>query len=98
LGGGRNTLPDGLLDGVVTCHYRVLPLLYARESDLAVQVLEQVTAPNRIKKVLKGYDPMKRIIFQGRGDKVRDMFDRNDLPRREQAIRNRIKKEGFWMR
>ena len=30
--------------------------------------------------------------------KVRAMFDQNDLPRREQAIRNRIKKAGFWMR
>lgn len=98
LGGGRDTLPDGLLDGSVTCHYRVLPLLYARESDRAVEALEQVTAPNRIKKVLKGYDPMKRMIYQGRGDKVRDLFDQSDLPRREQAIRNRIKKEGFWMR
>ncbi len=26
------------------------------------------------------------------------LFDQNDLPRKEQAIRNRIKREGFWMR
>ncbi len=41
---------------------------------------------------------MLRMIYQGRGQKVRDMFDREDLPRREQMIRNKIKREGFWMR
>ncbi|MBB94601.1 MAG: hypothetical protein CML68_08370 [Rhodobacteraceae bacterium] len=98
LGGGRQTLPDGLLDGAVSCHYRLFPLLYARESDRVVEVLEDVTAPNRVKKVLKGYEPMKRMIFQGRGAKVRALFDQAELPRREQAIRNRIKDNGFWMR
>ncbi len=98
LGGGRDTLPPGFLDGDVTCHYRLLPLLYARESDRVVEVLEEVTAPNWIKKVLKKYDPMKRMIYQGRGHKVRDLFDRANLPRREQAIRNTIKRNGFWMR
>ncbi len=98
LGGGRDTLPAGLLDGDITCHYRVLPLLYARESDHVVDALEHVTSPNWIKKVLKKYDPIKRMIYQGRGHKVRDMFDRNNLPRREQALRNTIKRNGFWMR
>jgi len=63
-----------------------------------VDVLETVTAPNWIKRVLKGYDPMKFMIYHGRGHKVREMFDRNDLPRKEQAIRNQIKREGYWMR
>ncbi len=98
LGGGRHTLPDGMLDGDVTCHYRLLPLLYARESDLVVETLTAIATPNKIKKVLKAYDPFKRMIYQNRGDKVRALFDRNDLPRKEQAIRNKIKREGFWMR
>ena len=98
LGGGRDTLPEGLLDGSVSCHYRFLPLLYARESDLAVQVLETIAAPNKLKKVLKGHDAIKRMVFQGRGAKVRALFDQDNLPRKEQAIRNRIKSEGFWMR
>ncbi|SFM43336.1 hypothetical protein [Shimia aestuarii] len=97
-GGGRDSLPKGYLDGKVSCHYRVLPLLYAREGDHVVEVLEQVSAPNRIKKVLKQYDPFKRMIYQGRGHKVRALFDRDFLPRREQAIRNTIRKNGFWMR
>ncbi|APE44058.1 hypothetical protein BOO69_12055 [Sulfitobacter alexandrii] len=98
LGGGRDTLPPGLLDGSVTCHYRLLPLLYARESTRAIEVLERVTAPNRLKKVLKGSEAVKRTVYQGRGHKVRALFDQNDLPRKEQAIRNRIKKNGFWIR
>jgi len=97
-GGGPDALPEGLLDGDITCHYRLLPLLYARESDRVVEVLEEVTAPNWIKKVVKQYDPMKRMIYQGRGQKVRALFDRDNLPRKEQAIRNKIKRNGFWMR
>jgi hypothetical protein len=38
------------------------------------------------------------MIYQGRGAKVRAMFDRDNLPVREQAIRNQIKSKGFWMR
>jgi hypothetical protein len=86
------------LDGDISCHYRLLPLLYARESDSVVQALETITAPNRLKKVLKRYDPIKRMIYQGRGAKVRALFDRENLPRKEQAIRNTIKKQGFWVR
>ena len=97
-GGGRDTIPEGMLDGSHSCHYRVLPLLYARESDNVVRTLEEVVAPNKIKKRLKEYEPALRMIYQGRGHKVRDMFDQTDLPRKEQAIRNRIKREGFWMR
>lgn len=98
LGGGRGTLPEGLIDGEITCHYRFLPLLYARESDRAIEVLETVTAPNKLKKVLKGSNAMKRIVYQGRGHKVRALFDQDHLPRREQVIRNKIKKNGFWIR
>jgi hypothetical protein len=98
LGGGRPGPGLAGLDGDVTCHYRVLPMLYARESDRAVEVLERVTAPNPVKKVLKEYEPLKKIVYQGKGRTVRAMFDRTDLPRREQTIRNRIKAEKLWMR
>jgi hypothetical protein len=67
LGGGRDALAPGWLDGSHSCHYRLLPLLYAREGDRVVEILETVAAPNRIKKVLKAYEPMKRMIFQGKG-------------------------------
>ncbi|MFT6076029.1 MAG: hypothetical protein ACJAZ1_002961 [Yoonia sp.] len=75
-----------------------LPLLYATGSDAQVAFLENVAAHNKIKKLLKLHDPFKRMIYQKRRLKVRDMFDRTDLPRRERAIRNKIKSAGFWMR
>lgn len=98
LGGGRDTLPDGLLDGEVSCHYRLLPLLYARENDDVVTLLEEISAPNPVKKLLKNHDAIKFMIYHGRGHKVRDLFDRENLPRKEQAIRNTIRRNGFWMR
>ncbi len=98
LGGGRDSLEPGWIDGAVSCHYRLFPLLYARESDAVIEALETVARPNRVKKLLKGYEPIKRTVYQGRGAKVRALFDQANLPRREQAIRNRIKAHGFWMR
>jgi len=97
-GGGRPGPELDGLDGDLTCHYRLLPLLYARESDAVVDALTEVTSPNKVKKWLKQYDPFKRMIYQQRGLKVRDLFDQNDLPPRERQIRNTIKREGFWMR
>ncbi|WP_293572876.1 hypothetical protein [Phaeobacter sp.] len=97
-GGGRDTLKSGFLDGTTSCHYRTLSLLYAREPDHVVELLEDTAAPNKIKKVLKQYEPMKRMIYQGRGRKARALFDRDNLPRREQAIRNKLRTAGFWMR
>ncbi|WP_209504196.1 hypothetical protein [Ruegeria sp. HKCCSP335] len=97
-GGGRDVLPPGLLDGSVSCHYRLFPLLYARESNHVIDVLETVVAPNKVKKVLKQYEPLKKMVLQGKGAKVRALFDRDHLPRREQAIRNTIKSKGLWLR
>lgn len=98
LGGGKDTLPAGYLDGEISCHYRMLPLLYARENDRVVETLERVSAPNKIKKVIKAYEPIRRMIYQKRGNKVRALFDQDNLPKRERQIRNTIKREGFWMR
>ena len=97
-GGGRPAPELAGLDGDVTCHYRLLPLFYARESDAAVAMMETVAAPNKVKKWLKQYDAFKRMIYQGRGQKVRAMFDRSGMPPRERQIRNQIKSAGFWVR
>jgi len=98
LGGGRDALPEGWLDGSHSCHYRVLPLAYAREDQRVIDLLEEITAPNKIKKVLKSYDPIKRMIYQGKGAKARALFDQGNLPRKEQAIRNTLKREKLWLR
>ena len=97
-GGGRPGPELAGLDGGVSCHYRTLPLLYARENDHVVKVLEAVATPNAIKRVIKEYEPFRKMIYQGKGAAVRALFDRNDLPRREQMIRNTIKREGLWYR
>ena len=66
--GGRRPGPelDGL-DGAITTHYRLMPLLYARESDAAVQAAETAMADNKVKKVLKENEAFKRFILQGKG-------------------------------
>ncbi|MEN8834197.1 MAG: hypothetical protein ABF285_09440 [Pacificibacter sp.] len=97
-GGARRTIPEDTLDGAMSCHYRTFPLLFARESDDVIAKLQSASAPNWIKKVLKEYEPMKRMVFQNKGQKVRDMFDQDNLPLREKMIRNRIKKAKLWMR
>lgn len=97
-GGGRPGPELDPLDGAASCHWRLLPLLYARESDRVIEVLEEVSSPNWIKKVLKEHEPFKRMIFQGKGQKVREMFDRENLPWPEKALRNRIKAANLWMR
>jgi len=98
LGGGRTTLPVGLLDGRVSCHYRLVPLLYARESDHSVAVLEEVARMPLLKPLLQRHAPLRRLVYEGDGQKLRAMFDRNALPEREQVLRKRLKQAGFWMR
>ena len=98
LGGGRPGPGLAGLDGDVTCHWRVLPLLYAREGDRAVEVLEAVAARRDVRRVMRDHEPFRRMVLQGQGREVRALFDRADLPRREQAIRNRIRRAGLWVR
>ena len=67
-------------------------------SDRVVEVLEHVAAPNPVKKVLKQYEPIKRMIYQGKGARARALFDRAALPRKEAQIRNQLRREGLWLR
>lgn len=98
LGGGRPGPEMQGLDGDVSYHYRMLPIFYATANDRQVAQLEEVTAPNKLKKLLKQHEPFKRMVYQGRGHKLRALFDRDNLPRHEKALRNQIKAAGFWMR
>jgi hypothetical protein len=97
-GGGRPDAGLAGLDGDITCHYRTLPLLYARESDQVIAVLEQVAGVPEMRRLLRDYEPIKMMIYQKRGRKARVLFDQNELPRREQMIRTILKKEGLWLR
>lgn len=97
-GGGRPGPELDALDGTATCHYRTLPLLYARESDRAVAVLETIAADPDLRPVLRHWGAFKRMVIEGEGAKARALFDRANLPRREQMIRNTLKREGLWVR
>lgn len=97
-GGGRPGPDLAGLDGDVTCHYRTLPLLYARESDRVVEVLETVATEKDLRRILRDWDPVKLMVYQNKGRKARALFDRHHLPLREQIIRNTLKREGLWLR
>ena len=97
-GGGRPGPELSGLDGNITWHWRALPLLYARATPAQMEMFDRITAPNKVKKILKNYEPFKRMIYQNRGDRVRALFDQSKLPKREQNIRARIKRERLWMR
>jgi hypothetical protein len=97
-GGGRPGADLSAMDGTATCHWRSLSLLYAREDDRVVDTLHAAVAPNRIKRLLKGWEPARRMIWGSDGARARALFDRTRLPAREQAIRQRLKAEGLWLR
>lgn len=97
LGGGR---PGPGLDGFdngVTCHYRNLSLLYARETDSTIAAMEQVLDLPALRPLMQqdaGYD---RLVRQGAGrERIRPIFAGKPLPSKEKAIRQELKKQGLW--
>lgn len=97
LGGGRPGPGLAGLDGTVTCHWRSLPLLFARESDQVVAVLEAVAGRKEIAPVLRGWPPFAAMLSGG-GAQARALFDRTALPEHEQPIRQKLKQAGLWSR
>lgn len=97
-GGGRPGPELAGLDGEVTCHYRMFPLLYARESDAAVAMLENIAGEKDMRKLLRNFDPVKSMVYLNRGRKARALFDQNDLPKREKSIRHVLRKAELWVR
>ena len=96
--GGRPGPGLAGLDGDVTCHYRNLPLLYARESDLVLDRLEAATGINKVKKRLREWEPARRLIYQGKGrDQVRKIYAGGPPPGREMQIRKQIRNRGWWL-
>ena len=97
-GGGRPGPGLAGMDGDVTCHYRTLPLLYAKESDRAVEVLEQLAEIKENRRILRDWAQVKQMVYQNKGRKARGLFDQANLPHREQVVRNTLKREGLWLR
>ncbi|MCR9126255.1 MAG: hypothetical protein NXH82_08995 [Rhodobacteraceae bacterium] len=98
LGGGRDALAPGWLDGQTSCHYRHFPLLYARESDAVVALLETLCAPRAMRQILARHAPIRLMVLEGGGARARALFDRQNLPGTEAAIRKRLRAAGLWMR
>lgn len=99
LGGGRPGPGFDGLDGDLTCHYRDPALLYARESDRAVQVLEEITAGQPLRRLLRDWPAAKEMIHRRAGEKrVRPLFDRRSGPPNEGRTRQQLKKLGLWSR
>ena len=98
LGGGRPGPDLAGLDGALTCHWRILPLFFARESDAAVAAMQAAAADPKVQAILTQYQPFRKMLYKGQGQEVRALFDRANLPRKEQAIRNAIKRAGLWVR
>lgn len=98
LGGGRPGPELEGLDGDVTCHYRKLPLLYARQEDGVIERLESAVADKPIKRVLREWEPARKLIYQEKGrQKVRPIFAGRSLSAPEKQIRNQLKARGWWL-
>lgn len=98
LGGGRPGPELDGLDGEVSCHYRNLSLLYARESDAAVALAEELLGDVEISRHLAEDEAFQRLIAAGDGrNLIRPMFEpASRLP--EQTIRRQLKQAGLWFR
>lgn len=98
LGGGRPGPELDGLDGAVTCHYRDLALLYAREDDRAVNTLEALMRQPPLSDRIGDWPMAQDFVVNGIGrDRIRPMFDRS-LPLNEGRTRQQLKKQGLWKR
>jgi hypothetical protein len=97
-GGGRDALPLGLLDGTISTHYRYMALLYATAPDAVINAVQTTASDQKIKRILKEYDPFKRFIYQNAGTKARTLFDQSNLPSTQRIIRKRLKNHKLWVR
>jgi len=98
LGGGRPAPELDGLDGAVTCHYRDLALLYAREDDRAVDTLEALMRVPPLSDQIGDWPMAQDFVVNGVGrDRIRPMFDRS-LSLNEGRTRQQLKKQGLWKR
>ncbi|WP_294928855.1 hypothetical protein [uncultured Paracoccus sp.] len=99
LGGGRPGPELAGLDGDLTCHYRNLSLLYARGSDQAIEIFEEIAAIPEISRIMQGDNAYDALFRQRAGrDRLRPMFQGKRLPSREQVIRQMLRRENLWFR
>lgn len=99
LGGGRPGAELAGLDGAITCHYRNLPLLYARETEAVMAAYEAAARDQVVQNVLKDDPEVQRMVFEGAGRaNVRPLFAAEPATLPENTLRHRLRKEGFWFK
>lgn len=99
LGGGRPGPELAGLDGWASCHYRNLSLLYARESDAVLALIEELAADPRIAPLLAGDEAMQRLVVMGEGrSRIRPLFAGEDPAPQEKAVRQRLRRAELWFR
>ena len=87
------------LDGWASCHYRNLSLLYARESDAVIALIEELAADPRIAPLLAGDEAMQRLVVMGEGrSRIRPLFAGEDPAPQEKAARQRLRRAELWFR
>lgn len=96
-GGGRPDAGLAGLEGAVTCHYRNLPLMYAREDEQVLDTYEAVTRDPAIAPLMQGDEEFRRVVTdQGGRDVIRPMFEAEIDAMPENLLRHRLRKEGWW--
>ena len=97
-GGGVDALPNGLLDGSITNHYRTPSLLYARETDQAIAAFEAAVARPGIRQLLQESPTFQHILRGHTAQKIRAMFADKTAHENEAFYRKKLKSAGLWLR
>lgn len=98
LGGGRPGPELSALDGAATSHYRNLSLLYAREPEPVVNLMEDLMRDPGIAALFASDEGAQRLVTAGEGrSAVRPMFT-DAANMQEKPLRHKLKQAGLWFR
>lgn len=84
------------LDGDITCHWRRLSLLYAREKNQTIALLERIAYNRDLRPFFEKYAPMEEMVYRQKGAQGRALFDQQALPFDEKDVRMRLKQHHLW--
>ncbi|MFT4013750.1 MAG: hypothetical protein QM682_10165 [Paracoccus sp. (in: a-proteobacteria)] len=98
LGGGRPGPELCGLDGATTCHYRNLSLLYAREPEPALHLMETLLAQPSIARHFAEDPAYRKLVLEGEGRRTARQLQNPAHQVAEQALRHRLKRQGLWFR
>lgn len=98
LGGGRPGPELSGLDGDVSCHYRTLSLLYAREPAAAARLVEDLLCDPALSAHFTEDPAVQKLVVAGEGAaKVRALIP-DPAAMTEHAMRKALKQADLWFR